>query len=92
MLLAGSISGVALADSNSITAATPLNPSNNGIYQEFLNDFAANLGVSQEGKGAFCGTLALLYFRACTGIIHPLAPISFLIIYHTFYLIFFFIK
>lgn len=45
MLLAGSIAGVALADSN--TESTP-DQSKDQFYQEFISDFAANLGVSAD--------------------------------------------
>jgi len=45
MLLAGSIAGVAFADAN--TQSTPAQFKNQ-YYQEFLSDFAKNLGVSQD--------------------------------------------
>jgi len=45
MLLAGSIAGVAFADSN--TQSIP-DQSKNQFYQEFISDFATNLGVSED--------------------------------------------
>ncbi|WP_073237044.1 Fis family transcriptional regulator [Desulforamulus putei] len=45
MLLAGSVAGVAFADAN--TQSTP-DQSRDQFYQEFISDFAKNLGVSED--------------------------------------------
>lgn len=45
MLLAGSITGIALADTN--TQSTP-DQTKEQVYQEFVSDFATNLGVTQD--------------------------------------------
>lgn len=47
MLLAGSVAGVALADSSSKAQSTP-DQQKDQYYQEFVSDFATNLGVSED--------------------------------------------